>query len=214
MKKFWIIVFLLVLINSCGNKESIDPQTYFLSYIDKLPGANILTSDSLTADQNETIKKYKLKVFIPSNFKSVVDPNDKEAFIFYNSLDSSILLAKCFDMTDSIFAQIQNSTKYNSPIYGPDYNDLSEFKHFKKCEKMVTDSLIGPFLFGGFFYDFLGAEYSMHQEFWPKSKKYKIGEFIILFDEKKYLFICSLHNGYSEDMNEKSRWLAFSFSNN
>jgi hypothetical protein len=52
----------------------------------------------------------------------------------------------------------------------------------------------------------------MHQEFLPKSKKYQFGEFTILIDEKKYLFICSLHNGFSDDMNGKARWQAFRFN--
>jgi hypothetical protein len=170
-------------------------------------------SDSLTAEQYETIKKYKLGVYIPTNFKSVIDLNDKEAFIFYNLQDSSLLLAKCFTMSDSIYKQIENSTKFDSPIYGPNYNDLSEFKHFKNCEDIITDSLIKPFLFGGTLFELLGADNVMHQAFLPKSKKYEFGEFTILFDEKKYLFICSLHNGYSEDMNDKARWQAFRFNN-
>ena len=215
--KLFVPVLLIILVG-CPNpekkiNESIDTQTYFLSFIDKLPDSNILTSDSLTAEQNETIKKYNLGVYVPKNFKSVVDINDKEAFIFYNSQDSSVLLAKCFPMTDSTFKQIEKSTKFNSPIYGPDYNDLSEFKHFKKCENIITDFLIGPFFFGGTLFVLLGADYVMHQEFLPKSKKYEFGEFTILFDEKKYLFICSLHNGYSEDINDKARWQAFRFKN-
>ncbi|MDW8211369.1 MAG: hypothetical protein RMJ44_09805, partial [Cytophagales bacterium] len=189
MNTIWKIALLIVLLNSCGNKVSIDTQTYFLSYIDKLPDPNIPTSDSITAEQNEIIKKYRLGVYIPKNFKSVIDINDKEAFIFYNSLDSSLLLAKCFTMTDTIYKQIEKSTKYDSPIYGSNYNDLSEFKHFKLCEKIITDSLIGPFLFGGTLFELLGAENVMHQEFLPKSKKYQFGEFTILFDHKKYLFI-------------------------
>ncbi|MCS7028758.1 MAG: hypothetical protein NZ519_08335 [Bacteroidia bacterium] len=212
MNTIWKIALLIVLLNSCGNKVSIDTQTYFLSYIDKLPDPNIPTSDSITAEQNEIIKKYRLGVYIPKNFKSVIDINDKEAFIFYNSLDSSLLLAKCFTMTDTIYKQIEKSTKYDSPIYGSNYNDLSEFKHFKLCEKIITDSLIGPFLFGGTLFELLGAENVMHQEFLPKSKKYQFGEFTILFDHKKYLFIISLHNGYSDDLNDKPRWQAFRFN--
>ena len=213
MNKIWKIAFLLLVINGCGNQQSVDKQTYFLDYITKLPDSNIIMSDSLTAEQYETIKKYKLGVYIPTNFKSVIDLNDKEAFIFYNSQDSSLLLAKCFTMSDSIYKQIENSTKFDSPIYGPNYNDLSEFKHFKNCEDIITDSLIKPFFFGGTLFELLGADNVMHQAFLPKSKKYEFGEFTILFDEKKYLFICSLHNGYSEDMNDKARWQAFRFNN-
>jgi hypothetical protein len=207
------ILILFLFTSSCQEKEKIDPQTYFLSFADKLPDSNSLISDSLTSAQKEVMKKYQLDVFIPHDFKSIVDQNDPEAFIFINSTDKSLILAKCFPMNDSTILQIEKSTKFNSPIFGPDYNDLSEFKHFKRCEPMLTDSLIGPFFFGGSLFEFLGTEYVMHQEFLPKSKKYKFGEFIILFDEDKYLFISSLHNGYSEDLNVKSRSQAFRFKN-
>jgi hypothetical protein len=218
MNKIWKITLIIILFNSCRNKEEINLQTYFLSYIDKLPNTNVILSDSLTKEQNEIIQNYKIGVSIPINFKSVIDVNDKEAFIFYNPQDSSILLAKCFSMSDSISKQIEKSTKFNSPIYGPDYNDLSEFKHFKNCEKIITDSLIGPFFFGGTLFELLGADNVMHQDFYPKSKKYKFGLFTILFDEKKYLFICSLNNGYSEVFDNDTgatnlRWQAFRFNN-
>lgn len=212
MKNILTIAFILLSLNSCVKKEQIDIQTYFLEYIDKIPDAKILTSDSLTSEQNETIKKYNLGVYIPKNFKSVIDLKDKESFIFYNSFDSSLLLARCFDFNDSTNKQIENSTKYDSPVYGPDYNDLSEFKHFKRCEKQVTDSLIGPFFFGGTLFDLLGAENVMHQDFLPKSDKYQFGQFTILFDKNKYLFIISLHNGFMEDPNDKARWQAFRFN--
>ncbi len=213
MKTLAKILILFLFTSSCQEKEKIDPQTYFLSFADKLPDSYTLTSDSLTSAQKEVIKKYQLDVFIPHDFKSIVDQNDPEAFIFFNPIDNSLLLAKCFPMNDSTLIQIENSTKYDSPIYGSNYNDLSEFKHFKKCEPMITDSLIGPFLFGGTLFDFLGANNVMHQEFLPRSKKYEFGEFTILFDEDKYLFVTSLNNGYSEDLNEKSRWQAFRFKN-
>ncbi len=207
----FLILFLFT--SSCQEKEKIDPETYFLSSVDKLFDPNTLISDSLTSAQKEVIKKYKLDVFIPHDFKSVVDQNDPEAFIFINATDQSLLLAKCFPMNDSTIIQIEKSTKFNSPIFGPNYNDLSEFNHFKRCEPMITDSLIGPFFFGGTLFELLGAENVMHQEFLPRSKKYEFGEFTILFDEDKYLFITSLNNGYSEDLNEKSRWQAFRFKN-
>ena len=211
MKNLWKITFLITLLNSCVNKDEIDLKTYYLSYIDKFPDSNILTSDSLTDEQNQIIKKYNLDVYIPNDFKSVVDREDKDAFIFYNSKDSSLLLARCFDLNDTINKQIKSSNKINSPIYGRQYNDLSEFKHFKLFEKIITDSLIGPFKAGGTLFDLLGADNVIHKEFLPKSKKYKFGEFTILFDKNKYLFISSLHNGYSEDLDEKPRWAAFRF---
>ena len=202
----------LILFASCTEKESIDTNTYFLSYIDKIPDTNLKTSDSLTEIQKKIILKHNLGVYIPKNFKSIIETKDKDAFIFYNTLDSSLMLAKCFDFNDTILKQIERSTKYDSPIYGPDYNDLSEFQHFKLCERIITDSLIGPFYFGGTLYDLLGAENIMHQNFLPKSKKYQFGEFSILYDKDKYLFIISLHNGYSEDPNDKARWQAFRFN--
>ena len=202
---------LLILLASCTEKESIDTNTYFLSYIDMIPDTNLKTSDSLTETQKKIILKHNLGVYIPKNFKSIIETKDKEAFIFYNTLDSSLMLAKCFDFNDSILKQIERSTKYDSPIYGPDYNDLSEFQHFKLCEIIITDSLIGPFYFGGTLYDLLGAENIMHQNFLPKSKKYQFGEFSILYDKDKYLFIISLNNGYREDLNDNARWQAFRF---
>jgi len=211
MKNILKYLVVLNLFASCIEKESINTNTYFLSYIDKLPDKNLKTSDSLTIIQKKIILKYNLGVYIPKNFKSIIETKDKEAFIFYNSLDSSLLLAKCFDFNDTILKQIERSTKYDSPIYGPDYNDLSEFQHFKFCEKIITDSLIGPFYFGGTFFDLLGAENSMHQNFLPKSKKYQFGEFSILYDKDKYLFIISLNNGYREDLNDNARWQAFRF---
>jgi len=124
-------------------------------------------------------------------------------------------MAKCFYMTDTIWKQIQNSTKHDSPIYGPDYNDLSECKHYQKCEKMVSDTAIGPFLFGGAFYDFLGTDYTMHQGFQPKSQLYEHREFKILMDEEKYVSVCWLHNGYLEAGPENDDinmvWQAFVF---
>ena len=191
MKNLWKITFLITLLNSCVNKDEIDLKTYYLSYIDKFPDSNILTSDSLTDEQNQIIKKYNLDVYIPNDFKSVVDREDKDAFIFYNSKDSSLLLARCFDLNDTINKQIKSSNKINSQIYGRQYNDLSEFKHFKLFEKIITDSLIGPFKAGGTLFDLLGADNVIHKEFLPKSKKYKFGEFTILFDKNKYLFISS-----------------------
>ena len=131
MKNLWKITFLIILLNSCVNKDEIDLKTYYLSYIDKFSDSNILTSDSLTDEQNQIIKKYNLDVYIPNDFKSVVDREDKDAFIFYNSKDSSLLLARCFDLNNTINKQIKSSNKINSPIYGRQYNDLSEFKHFK-----------------------------------------------------------------------------------
>ena len=163
MKNIWKITFLILLQISCSNKEEIVIKTYFLNYIDKLPDSNILTSDLLTDEQNKIIKKYNLGVYIPKNFKSVVDREDKDAFIFYNSKDSSLLLARCFDLNDTINKQIKSSNKINSPIYGPQYNDLSEFKHFKLCEKIITDSLIGPFNSGGTLFDLLGADNVIHK---------------------------------------------------
>jgi hypothetical protein len=191
---------------------SINTNTYFLSYIDKIPDTNFKTSSSLTEIQKKVIQKHNLGVYIPKNFKSIIETKDKEPFIFYNSIDSSLMLAKCFDFNDTILKQIERSTKYDSPIYGPDYNDLSEFQHFKLCEKIITDSLIGPFYFGGTLYDLLGAENIMHHFFLPKSKKYQFGEFSILYDKAKYLFIVSLHNRFREDLNEKARWQAFRFN--
>ena len=173
MKLLWKITLVIVLFTCCCRNESIDSQTYFLSFIDKLPDSNIATSDSLTLEQKEIIKKFNLGVYIPDDFKSVLDTKETDAFIFYNAKDSSLLLAKCFAMTDSVLTQIENSTKHNSPIYGTDYNDLSEFQHYKKCERIITDSLIGPFFYGGTLYNLLGAEYVMHQDFLPKSKKYQ-----------------------------------------
>ena len=222
-KRIWQIFSILLVMNSCNHQKSNDTQkcsntqkscdteVHFLSYLNQLPDSNVITTDSLTTEQKQVIKKYRLGVYIPKDFRSIVDENDKEAFIFYNSNDTSLILARCFPMQDSILRQIDWSTKYDSPIYGPDYNDLSEFKHFKRCEKMIADSLIGPFLFGGTFYRLLGADNVMHQEFWPKSKKYAFGEFTILYDRKKYLFICSFHNGFSEDPNDDARWQAFQF---
>ena len=119
MKNLWKITFLIILLNSCVNKDEIDLKTYYLSYIDKFSDSNILTSDSLTDEQNQIIKKYNLDVYIPNDFKSVVDREDKDAFIFYNSKDSSLLLARCFDLNDTINKQIKSSNKINSPIYGP-----------------------------------------------------------------------------------------------
>jgi len=205
-------LFVLILFASCTEKESIDSNTYFLSYIDKIPDKNIKTSDSLTEIQKNIILKYNLGVYIPKNFKSIIETKDKESFIFYNSIDNSLILAKCFNFNDTILKQIERSTKYDSPIYGPDYNDLSEFQHFKLCERIITDSLMGPFYFGGDRYDLLGAENIIHQYFLPKSKKYEFGEFSILYDNTKYLFIISLHNGYVEDPNDRARWQAFRFN--
>ena len=204
-------ILIITIVSSCSKKTHIDPRTYFLGYIDMLPGKNIQMTDTLTFEQIEIKKKYNLGISLPKNFKSVIDNNDKECFIFYNPVDTSMLLARCFDFNDSIGNQIERSTKYNNPAYGADYNDLSEFFHFKSCERILTDSLIGPFLFGGTLYDLLGAETVMHQDFIPKAQKYEFGEFKILIDDKKYLFVCSLHNGYSEDMNDNPRWQAFRF---
>ena len=81
-------------------------------------------------------------------------------------------------------------------------------------KKQITDSLIGPFFFGGTLFDLLGAENVMHQDFLPKSDKYQFGQFTMLFDKNKYLFIISLHNGFMEDHNDKARWQAFRFNQN
>lgn len=78
---------------------------------------------------------------------------------------------------------------------------------------MIMDSLIGPFFFGGTLFKSLSTENIMHQEFLPKSKKYKFGVHTILFDDDKYLFFSSLHNGYNEDLNIKSKSQAFRFKN-
>ena len=212
MKNILKYLVVLILCASCTEKESIDTNTYFLSYIDKILDTNLKTSDSLTETQKKIILKHNLGVYIPTNFKSIIETKDKEAFIFYNTQDSSLMLAKCFDFNDTIVKQIERSIKYDSPIYGPDYNDLSEFEHFKLCERIITDSLIGPFYIGGTLYDLLGAENIMHQNFLPKSKKYQFGEFSILYDKDKYLFVISLHNGYREDLNDKARWQAFRFN--
>ena len=54
-----ILKYLVVLIlySSCTEKESIDTNTYFLSYIDKIPDTNLKTTDSLTEIQNKIILK-------------------------------------------------------------------------------------------------------------------------------------------------------------
>ena len=70
-------------------------------------------------------------------------------------------------------------------------------KLFKNSEDLENVSIVQRKTYKGF----------------TKSKKYKFGEFIILFDEDKYLFISSLHNGYSEDLNVKSRSQALRFKN-
>ncbi|MBU3714118.1 MAG: hypothetical protein FGM46_04140 [Ferruginibacter sp.] len=211
MKNVIMFILFTVIMVSCSKKEQTDPKTYFLSYIDRLPDKNIQLTDSLSQEQRQVMAKYNLGVSIPANFKSVIDDKDKECFIFYNASDSSILLARCFESNDSVINQIDRSTKFDNPEYGDNYNDLSEFPHFKSCEKLLTDSLIGPFLFGGFFYELLGADNVMHQGFFPKSKKYQFGEFKLLFDDKKYLIVCSLHNGYSENLDDNPRWQAFRF---
>jgi len=216
-----IIITLFAAVSFCitACESKIDHQTYFLSYIDKLPDSGISTSDVLSDEQKQVMKKYNLQVYIPRGFKSVIDNQDKECFIFYNPDENNrgLLLAKCFDSNSDVGKQIANSTKYNSPIYGPDYNDLSEFKHFKICEKIISDSSVGPFFFGGAHYEMLGAETVMHQFFLPKSTKYEFGEFTILYDSKKYLFICLLcSNGCVETIDNEegisdSRKFAFQF---
>lgn len=210
--KFLNTALMLLVCASCKVSEPVDLQSYFLSFVDAVPSPNMVTSDTLTPEQLQVITEYNLGVYIPKNFKSIVDPNDPEAFIFFNESDKSLLLAKCFPMSSAITEQIEKSTKYDSPVYGPDYNDLSEFVHFKNCEKLISKDDIGPFFFGGNMFVLLGAEYVMHQEFEPRSEHYEIGQFTILFDQNKYLFICSLHNGYSEDMNDLGRWQAFRFN--
>lgn len=198
------------------NKSNLD--TYFLERIDQYPFSNELKIDSLTQEQNNVIISNNLSIYIPNGFLSLKDEHDKEAFIFIDQSQASLIMAKCFPYNDSIDNQIARSTKYNSPIYGEDYNDLSEFIHFKKCERIITDSIIGPFYFGGDLYDLLGAKAALHQEFCPKSKKFKFGEFTILLDKSKFLFICWLHNGYIEEFDNdsgasKMRWQAFKFLN-
>jgi hypothetical protein len=114
---------------------------------------------------------------------------------------------------------IQACLKYNF-IEEFEYNDLSEFKHFKSCENIVTIDEIGPLLFGGTLYDLLGAETVMHQTFTQKSKKYAFGEFIILLDGEKYLLTLSHHNGnqesYSNELDKEDtaigRWQSFRFN--
>lgn len=213
ISKIFKIASILTLTTSCINRDSVDIKTNFLKYIDKIQEPNIQFNDSFTVEQKDAIYRNKLGVYVPTNFKSIVDINDREAFIFYNPIDTSLLLARCFNMTDSIYKQIQNSAKFDSPIYGPDYNDLSEFEHFKSCERIITNTPIGPLLFGGSFYNLLGADYVMHQNFTPKSKRYKFGEIKLMFDRKKYLIVVSLHNGYFEDLNGHPRWQTFTFNN-
>ena len=78
------ILVLLVSLTSCVQKEMVDTKTYFLSYINKLPDNSIKTSDSLTENQKKLMLKYNLGVYIPKDFKSIIDNEDQEAFIFYN----------------------------------------------------------------------------------------------------------------------------------
>jgi hypothetical protein len=214
-----LVLILLISTIKCNNSFKIDGQTYFLSYIDKIPSEETLMTNSLSTHQLNVISKYNLGVNIPVNFQSVTSIEDPDAFIFYNPIDSSLLLAKCFDNNDTTIKQIEASIKYNF-LEDIEYNDLSKFKHFKSCEHLITNSDIGPFLFGGTLYNLLGAETIMHQAFQPKSKNYAFGEFQILLENKKYLFIISLHNGYSEEFNNEldtssgiGRWQAFRFVN-
>jgi len=218
--KIGVVVLLAAFtIVNCTQRNNVDTHTYFLGYIESLPSQNSILSDTLTTAQQEVISKYHLGIEIPANFQSVVSTDDPEAFIFYNSNDNSLLLARCFENHDSTLRQIEASLKYNF-IEDFEYNDLSEFKHFKSCENIVTIDEIGPLLFGGTLYDLLGAETVKHKEFTPKNKKYAFGEFIILMDDEKYLLTLSLHNGYQESFSNEldkedtgiGRWQAFRFN--
>jgi len=206
------IILVSIILSSCNPAKNIDLESEVLNQISQYPFTENSKTDSLTASQQQVIQKFNLNVYIPSGFKSLSNENDQEAFVFFNPSDSSLILAKCFVMNDTVKNQIQRSEKYDSPIYGADYNDLSEFKHFKKWERVVSDTIIGPFYFGGSMYDLLNADVVMHQNFNPKLKQYSFGEFTILKDDQKYLFICTLSNGFREDMTDYPRFFAFSFN--
>lgn len=213
----YILLLICMFLVSCKEKPKIDLETSFLTYSNKTIDSSLRFSDKLTEAQKRTADEFKISVQVPKDFKVLKNIEDTACFVFYDSLQKSIIMAKCFTMTDSIWSQMQKSTKYDSPIYGSDYNDLSEFKHYKKCEKMVSDSAIGPFLFGGAFYDLLGADYVMHQWFQPNTKLYEHGEFQILIDKEKYMFVCWMHNGYSESYSNEGPeinmvWQTFVFN--
>jgi hypothetical protein len=212
MNRLLQLLLLFSVAVSCNKKADVDEQTYFLSTVNKYPFESGTKADTLSAEHKRVIEKYKLKVYIPKEFRSVVDVSDKEAFIFVNEQDSSMLLAKCFELNDSILIQVSRSEKYNHPKYGSDYNDLSEFSHFKSCEKLVAKENIGPFYFGGTMYELLGGKEVMHQEFIPKDNRFQYGEFTILYGNNVYVFICSLHNGFADYLHEKPRRFSIAFN--
>jgi hypothetical protein len=195
---------------SCGHKAEINKETYFLTSIEDFPFKDYKKVDTLTIEQKSIIKKYNLQVYIPDGFKSVVSELDKETFIFVNEKDTSIIISKAFDYTDSIENEMYRSQKVNVSNVKETQNDLSEFKHFKSMEKIIAADSIGPFLFGGFPYDYLGASNTMHQEFKPRDKRFEFGELIILTADNVYVIICQLRksSGLSEDLNKKTRGMA------
>lgn len=207
------IIALLILV-ACKPNEIPDLETYFIEKIYKFPFETDKFSDSLSTKQVQFTKLHHINVSIPRGFQNCIDETDPEALILVNKSDTSMLVAKWFELDQDKVDQIEKSVKYNSPVYGNDYNDLSEFQHFKKCEKILTDSLIGPFYFGGSLYELLGGYNVMHQYFLPKSNFYEFGEITFLFKDNGYLITCMLHNGFVEDLNEPGRWQAFSFNEN
>ena len=206
-----VLICILILV-ACKSNETSDLDAYFIETIYKFPFDDAKFSDSLTSKQVQFTKLHHINVSIPRGFKFLIDETDPEAIILVNKSDTSMLVAKWFQLDQGKVDQIEKSVKYNSPVYGDDYNDLSEFQHFKKCERVLTDSLIGPFYFGGSLYELLGGDNVMHQYFLPKSNLYEFGELTFLFKDNGYLITCMLHNGFMEDLNEPGRWQAFSFN--
>ena len=208
-----IILFIQHLFVGCNNSKKgnqIDSETYFLELNNQFPSKNLLLVDSFSETQRKIIKEKKLKIYIPKGYKSYADQNDKESFILYNNDDSILIVAKSFKLSDSIYFQIRKSEKIQ---LNPDdnFNDLSEFNHFKKCERTITNDTIGAMLFGGTFFDILGADYSLHQTFNPKNQLFKHGEIVVLLKDTTYLIIARFDNGFSEDLNDRPSSLAIGF---
>ena len=214
-KNFLLVMLMLSACVACnGKKEEINKETYFLSVISNFPFSDYPKTDTLTIEQKGMLQRNHLAAYVPNGFQSVVDENDREALIFINENDSSVLLAKAFTLTYEIVSEKDNSRKYDNPDFGADgYNDLSGFKHYKALEKLITDEEIGPFLYGGSMYDILNANEAMHQDFLPKDKRFEFGVLKLLFRSNSYVVICMLHNGYSDDLDNKPRNLAVSFLN-
>ncbi|MBC5772766.1 hypothetical protein H8S95_01715 [Pontibacter sp. KCTC 32443] len=214
MKKYCIYLFVILIHFSCSENKAINKTTYFLSVADQFPFNQSSMVDSLTKEQLEMIDRNNLNVYIPNGYKSIVDEDDREALIFMNEADSSLILSKAFEMNDSVRYEILSSEKYNHPVYGSDYNDLSEFKHFKSSEAIIAKGNVGPFLFGGTLYDLLGASETMHQEFMPKNNFFGYGEFVILLTRKSYVFICYLRKSKDnvEDLNNRPSSFAIRYN--